>query len=459
MLKPKREPGRRLSLEMGCLAGPPATDPPGTAGFFGESNEGMTTTLTGTHYLGRQPILDRTQNLTGFELELRPADPRGANHADEAVSLLRYAFTELGADSVLGRHKGAVNLTPDLLMSDAVDRLPKERVMLNLVGPEGLTPAVVARCRALKAQGFSLALEADTLNTTPGAQLLPLAHVLKVDVSRFSGERARGMVSMLKPSGRRLLATGVETPQQARECLEIGFDYLQGHFFSRPEVVPGRKLDHGQMALMGLLGLVMSDADLDDIVDAFKHYPDISLQLLRLANSAAVGARTPSTTIAQAISIMGRNHLLRWLQVLMFSTGGVPGVEFPSPLLIQASTRGKLMELLSRDLWQADRGQQDRAFMGGMLSLLGAQFSIEIDELIADLPLDEDLRLALLDRAGNLGVLLFLVETLEQPGFMDMQMALDGIGMVDPDLLMTQQVAAMKWANTLDTGAPRKGSL
>jgi len=416
----------------------------------------MTTT---THYLGRQPILDRTSNLAGFELDLRPVDPSKSHDAKAASLLLHYAFTELGADNVLGRHKGTVNLTPDLLMSDAIDHLPRDRVILNLVSPQGMTPTAVERCQTLKARGFSLALDSKALSTPGGAQLLSLSHLLHVNVSDMDLEQARHIVTTLKPSGRRLLAAGVETPQRARECLELGFDYLQGHHFSRPEVIAGKKLDHGQMALMKLMGLVMSDADLDQIVDAFKHYPDISLQLLRLANSAAVGARNPSTTIEQAIMVMGRNHLRRWLQVLMFSTGGVPGVEFPSPLLIQAATRGKLMEMLARDLWKADRNQQDRAFMAGMLSLLSAQFGITMEELIAELPLCEETRLALIDRMGKLGALLFLVETVELPGFMDMQMALDGIGVVEPEDLMAHQVTAMTWANSLDPGTQRKGGL
>lgn len=210
---------------------------------------------------------------------------------------------------------------------------------------------------------------------------------------------------------------------------------------------------------MGLLGLILSDADLDEVVDAFKHYPDMSLQLLRLANSAAVGARGPATSIAQAVTVMGRNAMRRWLQVLMFSSGDAVGVEYPSPLLIQAATRGKLMELITRDILGADRTAQDDGFMTGMLSLLSAQFGVEIDQLIEGLPLTVEARSALLERGGQMGVVLFLVESLEQPGFVDIHMAMDGIGVVDTKALMSLQVAAMNWANTLDTGSTRRTSL
>lgn len=418
------------------------------------------TTISDYLYIGRQPIVDRSQNLAGFELGLRASGQSAlpANSTADAASLLQYAFGELGADTVLGRHKGAVSLPPALLMSDAVERLPKERVLLNIVGDLSIDAAMVERCHKLKAQGFALALDASVLRTPEGGRLLPLAHIIKVDVAQIGADRLQGVVRVLKPSGKRLLATGVERPELARQCLEGGFDYLQGQYFVRPVIVPGQKLDHGQMALMRLLGLILSDADIDEIVEAFKHYPDITLQMLRLANSAAVGARSTVSSISQAVTVMGRNHLCRWLQVLMFSTGGVPGVEFPSPILIQAATRGKLMELLARDLLKTDRAQQDRAFLVGMLSLLGAQFCIELEDLIRDLPLDADVRAALIERIGRLGVLLFLVETLEQPGFVDMQMAMDDIGVVEPDVLMALQVEAMNWANTLDTGSGRRAT-
>jgi len=84
-------------------------------------------------FLGRQPILDRRQNLTAFELLFRTGHFNGARIEDDlfaSATVINHAFTELGLEEVLGKHQGFINLGASLLMSDVIELLPPSKIVL-----------------------------------------------------------------------------------------------------------------------------------------------------------------------------------------------------------------------------------------------------------------------------------------------------------------------------------------
>ena len=42
------------------------------------------------------------------------------------------------------------------------------------------------------------------------------------------------MISVLKKHGKKILIEGVETERQSREFIELGCDYIQGFYYSKP---------------------------------------------------------------------------------------------------------------------------------------------------------------------------------------------------------------------------------
>jgi EAL and modified HD-GYP domain-containing signal transduction protein len=124
-----------------------------------------------------------------------------------------------------------------------------------------------------------------------------------------------------------------------------------------------------------------------------------------------------------------------------------PGAKIPSPLLILAATRGKLMELLTRALRPRDREAQERAFLTGTLSLVNALLASPLQRILETLPVAADVRSALLAREGELGTLLALVETLEMADLANIERALDRVPGLEHGRVIGLQVEAMRWAN------------
>lgn len=145
--------------------------------------------------------------------------------------------------------------------------------------------------------------------------------------------------------------------------------------------------------------------------------PDLTLDLLRLTNSAASGLTTWITSLRHAISVLGRRQLQRWLQLLIYANAdsGKAGKSMlgASPLLQLAATRGRLMELLAERVQAGNREFADQSFMVGILSLMPTLLGMKMPEILAQLPFAQRVRLALTERTGQFRQLLVLVESTE----------------------------------------------
>ncbi|MFN0318145.1 MAG: EAL and HDOD domain-containing protein [Burkholderiales bacterium] len=406
-------------------------------------------------FLGRQSILDRDRNLYGFELLFRSSSQNNAVFEDglpASAEVFNHVFTELGVDSVLGPYRGFINIPLSLLGSDLVEIIPNDKITLEIIGTESLTPDVIERCIELRRKGYKLALDEFVHGDSSHTAILPFMDMVKVDVTTLAPAQFELVTQALKLHKIPLIAERVETHEQAEHCLALGYTYLQGNYFMRPTVLEGKRLAHSEMAVIRLLGMLLADEDSEKIVDAMKRHPDLSLSLIKLVNTAAVGAKTRIESLNHAIIVLGRAALKRWVQVLLFVVAAAPGVKFPSPLLVLAAARGRLMELMAGKLLNQDKRSQEKAYLAGMLSLMPALFGLTLAEFLKHLPVDQEVNEALCNQSGKLGSLLALTELLDMPNFAYSQFSFQEIGKMEPSALLGLQMEAMTWANSLGDG-------
>jgi EAL and modified HD-GYP domain-containing signal transduction protein len=168
----------------------------------------------------------------------------------------------------------------------------------------------------------------------------------------------------------------------------------------------------GSRALaLKLVQLVVAEADTRDIEDVFRQDPGLSYQLLRLVNSVGMGSSRRITSFSQAILLLGRQQLRRWLNLMLFSANSD---DYRSAMLLARVTqRSRALELLARQTGM-DRAAQELAFMTGMFSMLGVLFGWPLSEVFKPLQISEVLVAAVLRHEGEIGQLLRLVELFER---------------------------------------------
>ncbi|MDD2883643.1 MAG: EAL domain-containing protein [Dechloromonas sp.] len=399
-------------------------------------------------FLGRQPILDGNQQLYAYELLFRNGSGNAAQitcGVQATATVIANAFSELGVEAALGNCRGFINVDEDFLFSDVLELLPRQSVVLEILETVPPTAAVVARCRALKAAGFTLALD-DVIQLEPQfADLLALVDVIKVDIQPLSRVELMQLTLKLKPLGKTLLAEKVDSSEQMTQCLKLGFTLFQGYYFAKPTIIAGRKLDHSQLSLMKLMGLLLGDAETSELEKTLKQEPGLTVNLLRMTNSVGVGASSRITSLNHAINVLGRRQLQRWLQLLLFSAGKPQGAA--NPLLIMAATRGRLMENLAAHVQPGQSAFADQAFMVGIMSLMPVLIGLPLPEIIAPLGLADNVQEALCAHQGELGHLLQLTEKSEEGDLVALNAALQHLPSLSPRRLNQAQTDAISWAN------------
>jgi EAL and modified HD-GYP domain-containing signal transduction protein len=224
--------------------------------------------------------------------------------------------------------------------------------------------------------------------------------------------------------------------EQYGECESLGYDWFSGLY---PQHMPQPDSGHDgttRRRLLALLGLLARDADTRELENTLKQDPALSFHLLKLVNSAAFAVGSEITSFLQAITVLGRRQLQRWLQLLLYARQRADGP--PNLLLPLAALRGgQLEELCRRD--GGDRDEQDLAFMCGAFSLLDRLFDTPMDEIIGSLRLPQNVLDALLRREGTLGARLRLMEHVPQAA----ELARAGINL---DTWWQSQLHAAHWA-------------
>ncbi len=373
-------------------------------------------TISDDFFLARQPILGRDQCLVAYELLFRTAGALEANVTDQAsatAAVISHA-SQLGLEVVLGGRMAFLNVDEVVLMSDFVRFLPHDGVILEILESVRATPQLIARVAELRDLGFKFALDDVIADSEDVSKLFDLADVIKIDLKGVDHAKLPALVRKFSGHKKKLLAEKVETVEEFETCLELGFDYFQGFYFARPTIMSGKKIAPTELVILRLLDLINSDADDSQIEMAVKRDASVGLNLLRLVNTPAAGTNVQIDSLGEAIHKLGRDRLQRWLQILLYSKpGGV--VELNSPLLQMATTRGKLMELMAQQMRPGMRAHADTGFTVGIMSLMDALFSMSMHDVLETVEVPDEVRAALLERGGELGEMLRVVELLESP--------------------------------------------
>jgi c-di-GMP-related signal transduction protein len=345
-------------------------------------------------YVARQPIFDRETNIFAYELLFRTGFDNFYDHFDGDYATTRTimnSFFLLGMDTITGGKMAFVNFTRNLIVNEVATIFPRELLAVEVLEDVKADTDVVASCKRLKKSGYLLILD-DFMLKPDYEDLIAVADIIKVDFKLADrGERSR-ILDTIGRGRHKFLAEKVETLEEFDHAKELGFDYFQGYFFSRPHIVAGASIPPRKLTYMQIIQEINSpDMEFDLLEHIVKRDMAITYKLLKLINSAAFGLRTKIQSIKHALTLLGINELRKWVSFLAMSE--MLG-DKPDELLLVAMTRAKFGEVLASKIGMRDR--ESDFFLMGMFSMLDAFIDKPIKEILDDLPISEEIKHALL---------------------------------------------------------------
>jgi len=394
--------------------------------------------------VARQAILDRSQNVFGYEILFRNgvedyfnADPELAARSTLDSSLL------FGINMLCGNRRAFVNCTRDVLFKDLITLLPPGQVVAEILETVEPEDRVIAACKRLKSAGYLIALD-DFAPNDPRLPLVEFADIIKVDVRATRPEERAGMMRQFASPKCKMLAEKLETPHEFHLAHEMGFVYFQGYFFCRPELVVGREVPASRLHYMRLLEMVSRrEIDLRELEKMLKREASICYRLLRYLNSPLFGFSLEIKSIRHAMAVLGEREMRRWIR-LVVTVGAAE--QKCSELVLMGLARGRFCELLSNRL----KSSSD-LFLMGLLSIMDAILEVTTDALLKQLPVDHEIRAVLLGQKSSLRPLYQLMLAQESGEWAQSSALAQQLKLTDEEVASTWW-QAMQWAQEATSG-------
>lgn len=358
-------------------------------------------------YIARQPIYDAKLKVVAYELLFRSG--KTINEADfldgdsATTNVIINAITEIGMDQLVGPHRAFINLTRNHILQMAEQPMPelKNRLVLEILEDIEAEEVIVEAVSKLAKDGFTIALD-DFIYSDSLQPLVDLSDIIKIDLMALNNEELEAHAIKLANGKRKLLAEKVETQEEFDRCKELGFDYYQGYFFSKPQIIKGKSLPANKMAIMKLLTKLQdTESSNDELAHIISQDITMSVRVLRYINSAQFGFSKEVESIQKAIMMLGRTTMRNLANLVAMSKIE----DKPHELLIISMIRAKMAENIA----QRVKADKEVCFTIGLFSIIDTLMNQDMELLIEGLPLSENIRAALIRHEGELGKILHCV--------------------------------------------------
>ncbi len=352
--------------------------------------------------VGRQPIFDRDLAVQGYELLFRELDPQATGADRDGAGLTPQGLlgsTSDGINSLVGTKRAFCNATPGIVAGETPITIPPDRVVIEVLESMIGGDDDLAGCRRLRDDGYTLAI--DGFQWSTGAEdLLELASIVKIEVESVDRDRLPQLVNDCRRFNVEIIAQGVDTPAKLGRCESLGFDFFQGYLLARPHAAPTGPLAPGRLAGLRVSArLLDAECPITVIEDIIRGDPAMSHQLLQLAGAGAAGGMKRTVrTLRQALVLVGWRRLQSWVALLLLTEDGATSEEEIALVLMRAR--------MSESLAAAAGCRPDAGYTAGLLSTLDIVLGMPVEKIVESLPLDPELRDAVLSGEGPLGRLI-----------------------------------------------------
>lgn len=405
----------------------------------------------------REAILGRDQKVAGYTFMLRRTASDGTDDALPDVQRL-YDETLLGnlqrmeVSRLLGQRQAFVPIAPATLTHALIEDWPATGTvwLLRVEGDTLIDDPLLDRMAILKSRGFGFAVHAEAVMRPGRHGLLEHADYVLVDASSEDIPAVTAQMSAISKSasGKRFVATGVQTLEAFHMCHKLQCSLFMGPFITRHEKLEGPAMGPSRAKVLDLMNRVRTGTELPDLAKHFQLDPALSVRLLRYVNSPGMGLMNKIGGIEQALLVMGMDKLYRWLTVVLFTGGDKQ--ELDQALLENAMVRGRVAEQLAGRALSAKA--RDEIFVAGLFSLLDVVMRMPMDKVLSQIPLPEEIAAAIQYRKGPYAPYLSLAIACEQDDAESLEAQAKEIGREVADINAVH-MDALLWAQQMSEAA------
>jgi c-di-GMP-related signal transduction protein len=366
------------------------------------------------------------------------------NDADkDTAEVINNAFFVLHFDVLTEGTKAFINFTETMIVDNVPMLLPKETLIIEILEKSIISQDLIESCRNLKLAGYRIALD-DFVFSTQYLPLLELVDIVKIEFAKVSLFDQRLLLSRYK-NKILFLAEKVETREEYDLAFNMGYDFFQGYYFSKPVIYKGKDIAVLNTNIIRIINELYADEpEFDRISSIIQSDLGLSYKLLKVSNTVYFEAKDEIKSIKQAIVRLGIRELKRWFNILLVKD--ILIVE-NKDLIKNCIIRAKFMELIAIEL--SDNQEPLDYFMVGMFSSIDILLNRDMPSIVEELPFTSDVKDALcgIDNPINKALKAILDHEYNRLSDLDLMYPINGI---TQKRFMELYIEAINWAKKSD---------
>lgn len=362
-------------------------------------------------FVARQPIFDRENNIYGYELLYRNSETNAFDPSisdEQATSeLLVNSYFSFGMDRLIGKNRAFINFDQKLIMKEMPALLDARKVVVELLETIQPDEALFEALRELKKKHYTLALDDYTVRYKY-TEMIRLVDIIKVDFMQNTKQEIEETYRQMRKMGKILLAEKIESQEVFEWAKELGFDYFQGYFFSKPSLMKSKTIRYISPQDIAILKEMSSKVpDFKKIALIIEREPITAYKLLRLVNANFTKSYRISSVL-QALVLLGVDTLRKWFTLIMVQK---LAQDQPKELIKISMQRAKFFELLGekneelreKSVNKANYPVKDKneMMLVGVLSIMDVILGRTMDEIVKELPVSDNIINTLLMKKGS----------------------------------------------------------
>lgn len=399
-------------------------------------------------FVARQAILNTKRQVVAYELLFRNGF---TNYMDGSIdgsnatqNIVANSLIVLGINTLTGGKRAFINFTAHNITSGIVELLPKKLITIEILEDVLPSQELINACKNLRKLGYTLVLD-DFVFRPNYKPLIDLADMIKVDFLVIKTPHERKRMREIIPPHIKLLAEKVETEEDYKQAIKFGYEYFQGYFFSKPEIITRKALSTTTVSQLLLIQEInRSDFNVASLEKIIKHDLSLSYKLLKYINSPVIGIKTKISSIKQAITLLGLMGIRNWANIVSLRE---LSLEKMPELFTISLLRAKFCELLAKSV-PSHRAISDTAFLVGIFSLLDTLLDRSMATLLSEIKLSTEIEMTLLGKNTKLTPLLTLIIAYEEGNWLLVDKLCTDHGFPQEKLLAFYQ-QALSWADQI----------
>lgn len=384
-------------------------------------------------YIVRQALVTDKQESFGYEI-LYTDNSFSAEHTDDisAANAIENFLSSMDSERFLDGKIAFLTFTPNLLEKGIPKMFKTNKLVIQIEDSLITNPLSQNLITKYKQSGYKIAV-VDFEFAPRFFGILDIVDYIKVN---FSGDPSsvENIVKIGKSFGKKVIAYNVETQEAYDRARELGCTYYQGTFVSEKMPTTVKKVNYLQSNFFLLMVAVTKDEpDIDEIESIISRDVSLTFSLLRLVNSAYFALRNKARSVKQALVILGLGQLKQWIYLLSFKQddGSMPD-ELIKISFLRATFASELVEY-AQDMTIS----RSEAYLLGMFSTLGKLMRVPLEDALEQLPISDDIKLALLKKEGRTGSLYKLILSYEKADWKTMSACAAELGI--PQSMIAQK--------------------